>query len=79
MTTNNEIAVFVERLARLIEEQLAIAANLKEVLEEAGGKGLDKALLRRIARMKVDAKTEARELKQLELFPRYLEAAGYPS
>lgn len=66
-----------ERLARLLEEQAEIAAQISELKAEAKADGYDPALLMKTARLlAMDAEKRRKQLDQHELFDTYLSAVG---
>lgn len=73
----SDIRSRAERLARLLEEQAEIAAQISELKAEAKSDGYDPALLMKTARLlAMDAEKRRKQLDQHELFDTYLSAVG---
>ena len=60
-----QLASFVERLERLIEEKAAIASDIKDVYDEAASQGYDKKALRAVIRLRAQDAAERAELEAL--------------
>jgi uncharacterized protein (UPF0335 family) len=74
---STDIRTRAERLARLLEEQAEIAAQISELKAEAKADGYDPSLLMKTARlMNMDAEKRRKQLDQHELFDTYLSAVG---
>lgn len=74
---STDINSIVDRLARLLEMQAEIAADIKDIKAEAKSTGLDPVLLMKVARLKLaDAAKRKAALDQHEMLDVYLAAAG---
>ncbi|PCJ68228.1 MAG: DUF2312 domain-containing protein [Rhodobiaceae bacterium] len=69
-----QLRSFIERIERLEEEKAALAADIKEVYDEAKGNGFDTKILRQIVKLRAMDTAERQEAEAiLEL---YLHALG---
>lgn len=70
----DQIRAFIERIERMEEEKVALAADIKEIYSEAKGSGLDTKILRKIVSIrKQDANERMEQEAILEL---YMNALG---
>lgn len=65
---------FVERIERLEEEKVALAADIREVYSEAKGAGFDVKILRNIINLrKMDASERQEQEEILDIYKRALD------
>jgi uncharacterized protein (UPF0335 family) len=70
----DQLRKFVQRIERCEKERKAIAADIKEIMGEAKGKGFDTKIIRKlIAIRKIDADTREEELAMLDI---YMDSVG---
>ncbi len=66
---------FVERIERLEEEKLALAADIREVYSEAKGAGFDVKVMRQLIRLrKMDRDDRSQMEAVLDVYERALDA-----
>lgn len=69
----DQLQAFVDRIERMEEEKAAIAADIKEIYQEAAGNGFDRKILRRIVNIrKQDANDRMEQEAILETYMRAL-------
>ena len=70
----DQLRAFIERIERMEEEKAAIAADIKEIYDEAKGNGFDTKILRMIVRIR---KMDVNErMEQQTLLNLYMSALG---
>ena len=69
--TAERLKSFIERIEKLEEEKLAIAADIKEIYSEAKGSGFDSKIMRQIVRLrKLDPHVRAEQEQLLDVYKR---------
>lgn len=61
----DELRQFIDRIERMNEEKAAISADIKEIFEEAAGRGYDCKVLRLIVRIRKQDPNERAEQKAI--------------
>jgi len=51
IAAQGRLRTFIERVSRLDDDKMAIAADIKEVLAEAKGEGYDTKVIRKVVRL----------------------------
>jgi uncharacterized protein (UPF0335 family) len=69
-----ELRQFIERIERLEEEKAALAADIKEVMAEAKGRGFDTKAMRTIIRLR--KKDQAERQEEEAILGLYMSALG---
>lgn len=73
-TAQSKLKSFVERIERLEDERAGLAADLKEVYDEAKNEGFDTKIMRKVIRLrKADVAKRQEEEALIEL---YMTAVG---
>jgi uncharacterized protein (UPF0335 family) len=68
-TAQGKLKSLIERIERLEEDKVGVAADLKEVYAEAKGEGFDTKIIRKVVRLrKADAAKRSEEEALIELY-----------
>jgi len=70
----DQLLAFIERIERLIDEKNDIAADIKEVKDEARGNGFDVAIINKI--IKIRAMDQNERMEQEAILELYMGALG---
>jgi len=74
IAAQGRLRTFIERVSRLDDDKVAIAADIKEVLAEAKGEGYDTKVIRKVVRlMRID---KAKRQEEDAITDMYMAAIG---
>jgi uncharacterized protein (UPF0335 family) len=73
-TAQGKLKSLVERIERLEEDKVAVAADLKEVYAEAKGEGFDTKIIRKVIRLR--KQDTAKRQEEEALIDLYISAIG---